>query len=153
MTLLDPATYINGQVFREVESYNPFVKHMIGEVRDRVDNVPLRESSVLYVSDSKAVAEWCNPFILRSAYLSERQRVQSGHFLVFPNKHDGNDFTEELCNEPTPSGMIKIEKESKARMLKWLDIFFGINKMNLFPEDVDGGCRDIIEDIKKGRLR
>lgn len=149
---LDPATYINGQVFREVESYNPFVKHMIGEVRDRVDNVPLRESSVLYVSDSKAVAEWCNPFILRSAYLSERQRVQSGHFLVFPNKHDGNDFTEELCNEPTPSGMIKIEKESKARMLKWLDLFFGINKMNLFPEDVDGGCRDIIEDIKKGRL-
>lgn len=149
----DPSTYIKGEVFRELEYYNPFVKHIIGEIPDKVGSVPLRETSVIVSSKPQSIAKWCNPFILRSAYLSERQRVQSGHFLLFPNKYREGKFANELCEAPIPSGCLPIPNESKCSILEWLDLFFGMNKKNLFPEDVDGGCRDILEDIKKGFLQ
>lgn len=150
---LTPSEVINkGKVFRELEYHNPFVNHMVGEIRDNAGRVPLRETSVISRGRPEDIAEWCHPLILRSAYFSERQRVQSGHFLFFPNKYVNNNLTRELCEEPTPSETLTIKGKFKGIILEWLDLFFGINKMNLFPEDIDGGCRDILEPIKKGVL-
>ena len=147
---LDPSEYIEGKVFRELEYYNPFVSHLVGEIRDKIGRVPLRKTSVISSSGPKEIAEWCHPLILRSAYLSERQRAQSGHFLFFPYKYKDGKFSKELCEEPIPSRILTIKNEAKGHILEWLDMFFGINKKNLFPEDVDGGCCDILENIKKG---
>ena len=149
---LDPLTYADGNVFREVEYYNPFVEYVIGEIRDETGRVPVRKTSVISRGFPEDIVEWCHPLILRSAYLSERQRVQAGHFLFFPYKYKDDKFSKELCDEPTPSRILIIKKEIKGHILEWLDLFFGINKKNLFPEDVDGGCRDMLEDIKKGFL-
>ena len=147
---LGSSKYIEGEVFRELEYYNPFVNYLIGEIRDKVGRVPLRKTSVISRGKPKEIEEWCHPLILRSAYLSERQRVQSGHFLFFPDKYKDGKFSKELCDEPKPSQMLIIKQKTKCHILEWLDLFFGINKKNLFPEDVDGGCGDMLENIKKG---
>lgn len=149
---LDTSTCIDGEMFRELEYYNPFVNYLIGEIHDKVGRVPLRNTSVVLRGSDKEIKEWCRPLILRSAYLSERQRIQSGHFLFFPNRYERDTDTKNLCSEPAPSRILIIKGESKGKILEWLDLFFGINKRNLFPEDVDGGCRDILEKIKSGLL-
>lgn len=150
VSTLDPIVSIKEKQFRELECNNPFVAHIMDETFDEGDQVPLRDAPVILCRSSNEIAEWCKPFILRSAYLSQRQRIQSGHFLMFPNKYVGGKFSKDICTEPTPSSKLIIKSESKVKILEWLDLFFGINNKNLFPEDIDGACRDILGRIKSG---
>lgn len=92
------------------------------------------------------VKQCCSkPHIIYSPYLTDRQRMQSGMYLLFPNEikainnvplHFRTSIKELPKDDDMIETIITIPKEKKKQILDELDML-GINKRTLFSDSID----------------
>lgn len=86
---------------------------------------------------------------IRSKKLSERQKAQSGLFLrVSDVDLKLGEIPKELSEESVYRDSIIIATDHKSQILRDLKLM-GISERTLFPEDIDKGCRELLETLTK----
>lgn len=98
------------------------------------------------------------PLFVKAKNNIERQKIQQGEYILFPNKIDNIEVLEKTgfvnLIEPLPKiqGAVEhriiIDKDAKQEILKDLGVF-GINKGFLFSDSIDFVCNQIENDIKR----
>lgn len=82
--------------------------------------------------------------LVRTKIFSERQRVQQGLFMWFPdNKRKGIDKKSDVVFEK-----VIIPSDCKGSLIEDLKML-GISKRTLFPENIDMCCKELLGDITK----
>lgn len=92
-----------------------------------------------------------NPIFVEVGNLCERQKNQSGHFLLFPNKITDkveNDLVEIEKDSDFVECILTIPKELKKAILEQLTRF-GITEEFLFADSVDDVCKCIMRKHEK----
>ena len=99
----------------------------------------------LYSSyDEAAIRKAKKVALVRTKIFSERQRVQQGLFMWFPNKKlNGLDK-----NSDVVYGKVIIPSDCKGSLIEDLKML-GISKRTLFPENIDMCCKELLGDITK----
>lgn len=107
------------------------------------------------------IKECCKDLIFVNASEQiERQKLQQGFYILFPNEIQNYGDSDELCfdkvirpidkdNEQIKERYI-IKKEGKADIRRKLE-FLGISEATLFADNVDIVCKNIVEQCKKIR--
>lgn len=110
----------------------------------------------------KWIEECCkNPIFVYSSYRSQRQRMQNGRYILFPNRiqRAENSIVGAFLSkiDPIPKNhdcipmIIEIPALCKGEIIKKLRLL-GITKGSLFSDNIDIVCREIVEMYsKKGR--
>lgn len=120
--------------------------------------------SFLSSEDDKAGGQWikkcCDDLIFVNATEQiERQRLQQGFYILFPNKIEkyGDDdycFNKIIKPIDKENKQIKeriiIKKEGKLEILKKLE-FLGISEAALFADNIDIVCKNIVNQCKRIR--
>lgn len=92
------------------------------------------------------------PCFLETKTMSERQRMQQGHFVLFPNKILNKKIVAEILPIEKDSEIVKeritIPAKYKVKILQELSLF-GITKSKLFPENKDDACKEMLQYIVK----
>lgn len=114
--------------------------------------------------DEKAGALWVEqccqkPIFTYAPLRSARQQMQSGRYIIFPNKINHVSDTEPGTflsriqpmdkNEECIIGRIVIPSEYKQNMLREMDIL-GISRGNMFADSIDVVCQEIKEEFFVG---
>lgn len=109
-------------------------------------------------TDGKWIKECCeNLLFIHAPFQTSRQQVQSGRYILFPNKikeYADTGLCFEKMIEPIPKNhkdivkIITIPKEIKNVLLKQL-ILMGISKGKLFCDSVDLVCEEIKDIFKE----
>lgn len=111
-------------------------------------------------SGGRWIAECCKkPFFVYAPMRNLRQKMQSGRYILFPNRiAPYGESTDQSCFEsvidPIPKnhdnicGQIIIPKEVKGQILKELKLF-GISREILFADSVDIVCEEIMNTFKR----
>ena len=94
-----------------------------------------------------------SPFFVNASYLTARHRAQCGSYIFFPNDFEDESFLPTITPIPKEetgiiAKIIKVDKEAKVTIRDELNTL-GFNRLTLFPEDFDGSCQKIKEDIEK----
>lgn len=136
----------------------PFFETSLKDFYERMVEMPyychFRQMTLAHISqnpeDYKRLVELCKKLLVVHAperFL--RQKVQQGSYILFPNRvmEEENFYAQldPIC-ESDLSGEIIIGAEGKEKILQELAVC-GINYSTLFPEDYDGICRLLSEDI------
>ena len=120
-------------------------------------NISLKISANKHSSNYDRIRNFIHdPFIINSSYLTPRQRAQCGKYLFFPNTFENEYFLRSITpidkkNTGFVETVISIQEEKKSSLLNELDIL-GINEITLFPENFDGSCKKIRNDIENYRF-
>lgn len=84
---------------------------------------------------------------VRAKTFSNRQRVQQGLFMWFPDK-DLKGIEKNKEKNPVISEIITIPAENKGILLDELKMV-GISSKSIFPDNIDCCCKELIRDITK----
>ena len=136
-------------------SLESFYKNMI--IQPYLDE----QRIVLADMSDKQGAEWIEEcckeiFFVNSTENLERQRLQQGFYILFPNKIDkssGNAvFWDTISPIEKDNKVIKkrmiIQKACKCKMREHLEVL-GISKYTLFSDDIETVCKGIVNECKK----
>ena len=93
------------------------------------------------------------PFFVNASYMTARQRAQSGCYIFFPNTFENDRFLPTITPIKKEKGelvetIILIDRDAKEEIKNELNNL-GFNRLTLFPEDFDGSCAKLREDIEK----
>lgn len=87
------------------------------------------------------------PLFVEVGNVCERQRSQSGKFILFPNKMENGRVKQSLLSlEKDDECIVKrliIQKEAKEKILSQL-VRFGITSETLFPDNIDRGMEAVV---------
>lgn len=107
---------------------------------------------MVYKDKQKLVSVFSTPVFVNAPAWAKRQSAQQGMYLLFPNQINlrKNLILWGKIN-PWPkdhpySEIIRIPKESKTTLLKELKML-GISKSQLFPENIDYACEELMIDV------
>ena len=99
----------------------------------------------LYTSyDEREILEKKRIALVRAKIHSSRQRIQQGCFMWFPD----DKISGIKKNSPLVKGVITIPAKAKESLLIELKML-GISYEKLFPDDIDGCCKELVRDITK----
>lgn len=84
---------------------------------------------------------------VRAKTFSNRQRVQQGLFMWFPN-NALNGIEKSDMDNPVIMEIISIPADNKSILLEELKML-GISAKSLFPDNIDFCCKELIRDITK----
>lgn len=104
------------------------------------------------------------PILIRQQYFFERQKAQSGRYILFFNRlNHGEHYVDGFSTscgayfdniiDPIPRNshivraIIKIPSKCKENILLQLK-HVNVDESTLFPEDVDKGCKMLVKDLK-----
>lgn len=91
------------------------------------------------------------PRIVSAPYFFERQYMQKGSYILFPNVIDEKNIINKIADLKESSDMIVkkliIDKDSKEKILNDLNLL-GISTGTLFKDSADKRCADIIKRFK-----
>ena len=112
-----------------------------------------------------------NPVLIKSKSFYERQKAQSGYYILFFNSMKNKEHPvkssfenkngycfEEMIDEIDKehsefvSNIIKIPSSYKEEICLQLKLL-NIDVSTLFPEDIDRGCKMLVDDICNRRLK
>ena len=94
--------------------------------------------------DAEIIKESNELAIVRTKIRSDRQRIQQGYFMWFPDKRlHGIDKNDSIIRD-----IVSIPQENKAALIHELRMV-GISTERLFPDDIDKCCKEILTDITK----
>lgn len=83
-------------------------------------------------------------YFIRLPRLIYRQTVQAGNYILFSNCIENNYVIPKISpiteNDPHIVATIEIAANAKKKIMAELE-YFGITEMQLFPENIDKGCR------------
>lgn len=111
-------------------------------------------------SGGRWIAECCKTlFFVYAPMRNLRQKMQSGRYILFPNRiapygESSDQYCFETVIDPIPKnhdsicGQIIIPKEVKGQILKELKLF-GISREILFADSVDVVCEEIMNTFKR----
>lgn len=104
------------------------------------------DEKIEYVKKNSSV-----PRIVSAPYFFERQFMQKGSYILFPNVIERENIINEIVELKESDGMIVkkliINKDSKKKILNDLNLF-GISTGALFKDSADKRCADIIKRFK-----
>lgn len=107
----------------------------------------------------KWIKEWCKRLHpVKAVEYLERQKIQQGFYILFPNDIIDNGEFEFFNNNISPIDKnrediicrIIIHKDAKSDIRKKLD-FLGISQATLFQDNIDIVCKDIVDRCRKYR--
>lgn len=92
------------------------------------------------------------PFFVNASYMTARQRAQSGCYIFFPNTFENDCFLPTITPIKKEKGelvetIIKIDHNAKENLKNELN-YLGFNRLTMFPEDFDGSCAKLRDDIE-----
>lgn len=128
---------------------------------EQVESQPYFNEQKSLFDDSKAGGRWikecCDKiFFVNASEQLERQRLQQGFYILFPNEigeYGEDDFCfNKLINpinkeDEQIKGRYIIKKERKSDINKRLR-FLGISEATLFADNIDILCKDIVQQYK-----
>ncbi len=131
------------------------LENFYGNIRNQNyfnDNKYMME--MVHVTDADG-ADWlrhfaCSPVFTYAPIHSTRQRVQSGKYIIFPNRIilEDSEMAYERAIDPMPKnhpcivGRAIVKYEAKQRILYELSLM-GITKKTLFQDSIDVVCQEI----------
>ena len=160
---------------------NPFFPEMIAlafEADNITAKTVRRISPRIAAKLEKNIASqnaWNNlscPKLVKSPYFTSRQSAQHGQFVFFPPLFEvspakskrnvkrvplpgfvpnGTRNPLEYNKQMKSADQILVDPNSKSDIIKNLDKMMGINRINLFPEDVDSGVKAILFSTKQNQ--